>query len=431
MNDKISSKAKQELARLSRRRFLRLASAGTCGAAIHGLIPSSSSWLALAEPATRTALSPNSILIVVNLSGGCSYNIAPVYHGTYRDRNPTISYGPEDSLALNAEQGLHPSLTALKSVYDEGRMALVNMVGYPNPNRSHDESTNIWFSAMRSMSASVGGWGARLTCQMDSIFSGISLGGSNLLISGDCNPPRSYGSLDTNAFGERGISGMSSTHKTFFQATRDSMIADAAATDKESLLFVRGQIDNLSSSLQVIQQATSRALPNIAPVTFPNSGFGNACRDAAKLINAPELRTRFIFLQRGGFDTHSGERAALTGNLTDVNAGLAGLIAVAKAANRWQDVTIVTMSEFCRTFENGSQGTDHGHAAPMLVAGGSIRGGVLTPTPTPAETSGREYYHGYHIDFRSVFAEITAAMGANPAVIFPEAFQFSSLGIIT
>ncbi len=411
--------------RFSRRGFLRTLTAGTCGAAIHNVISPYDNMLALAQGQS------SKVIIVVNMSGGCSYNITPIYHGTYRDKNPTISFSPEDSLPISAEQGLHPSLTGLKSIYDEGRLAVLNMVGYPNPNRSHDESTDIWHRGTRLTGASNGGWGARLTCQMNTIFGGVSLGGTNLITTGDCNPPRSFASLDQNAFGERSLSGASAENAEFLRNIRENVNYESLAPEgADNYNYLKAQNDNLSISLQSIKAATVKALPDITPVTFPNSSFGRSCRDAAKLINAPELGSNFIYLQRGGFDTHAGERAALTGNLNDINGGLTALIASAKAMNRWQDVVIITMSEFCRTFENGSQGTDHGHAAPMLIAGGAVRGGILSPVPTAEETAVRDYYRDYHLDFRGVFHEAVQFLGYDPLPVFPEAFRYSGIGII-
>ena len=409
---------------VNRRQFLKLLGATTCGTAIHNVISPYENMIALAQSGGGSK-----VFIIVNLAGGCPYNITPVYHGAYRDTNPTISYGPENSIALSAEQGLHLSLTGLGTIWNEGHLALMNLVGYPNPNRSHDESTDIWFRGMRQMSAATGGWGARLTCQMSTIFGGVSLGGGNLLITGDCNPPRAFASLDQNAFGESGLWGASGENTLHMRMTRDNINTEAVAGN-DNQLYVKAQADNLQGSLETIRTATNRALPNIAPIQFPNSGFGNSCRDAARLLNAPELGTQFIFLQRGGFDTHAGERQALTNNLNDINGGLQALIATAKALGRWEDVVIVTMSEFCRTFENGSQGTDHGHAAPMLVAGGSVRGGILSPVPTAQETLSQEYYHNYHVDFRGVFHEIIQFMGYDPNPIFPEAFSYTRLGVM-
>lgn len=406
----------------NRRDFLRMVSAGTCGALAHRVLSPMNGMLAFAQPVAAD-LGPNPIFVLVNLSGGCSYNITPLYTGVYRDRNPNVSFSEAQSLPLSSEQGLHPSLTGLKQVYDEGRLAVVNMVGYPNPNRSHDESTAIWHRGARNGAGSSGGWGARLTCQLGSAFGGISLGGANVLTSGDCNPPRSFGNLSN--FGESNF--MGGTESTeWLRITRQNMLLSAEAPTTASKAHVLGNINALDASLALVRQHTSAPLP----VTFPNTGFGNRCRDAARLMMAsPALGTQFIYLEIGGFDTHSEERPRLTSLLSQLNAGLTALMDCAKALGRWEDLTIITMTEFSRTWENSSQGTDHGHAVPMLVMGGRVAGGIKTPPPTAAEISERNFLAGHHVDFRSIFVETVRAMRLNPDAVFTEGYRFTPLGL--
>ncbi len=406
----------------SRRDFLRVLGAGTCGALIHQALTPYDSMMAYAFPANAAALGPVPVMIVVNMAGGCSLNISPLYTGVYRDRNPTISYGPENSLALTSEQGLHPSLTGFKSVYDEGHLALINMVGYPNPNRSHAESAEIWFRGGRDNSAAVsGGWGARLTAQMGSTFGGISLAGSNVLIQGEVNPPRALGDLDN--FGEYSFWGENNT--SWLREARTNNRIDSILSSNEPQQFVRGQMDKLDSSMQTIQSATQGNPPG----TFPNTGFGGMCKDAARLINAPQLGVQFIFLELGGFDTHSGERQALTNRLNELNGGITALVSSIKAMGRWNSTTIITMSEFGRTIgENGSQGTDHGHGNAMFVLGGAVNGGIKTPAPNASELAG-DYISGYHVHFAQPFRETVAAMGLDPNAVFPAASSSNYLGL--
>ncbi len=408
---------------MSRRKFLRNVAAGTCGAAIHSAVSPWGKMLAFADPLRANATLP--VMIIVNLSGGCSYNICPLYGGTYRDLNPTISYGPENSLALDDQQGLHPAFTGLKAIYDEGSLGVINLVGYPEPNRSHDESAQIWWRGSRMKNAAAGGWGARLTCQLGSIFGGVSLSGANVLIQGDCNPPRAFG--DLNDFGEDSFWGGSDGTK-WLRDSREAVLSLSGASLSENQAYVRESMDSLQRSLDIVRQQTQAAPPG----TFPNTGFGRLCRDAAKLVQAQSLGTQFIYLEHGGFDTHSDERTRLTQLLTELNGGLTALAASLKAMGRWNDAMIYTMSEFCRTFENGSQGTDHGHAGPMIVMGGRVKGGVKSPVPTNLETaSANGYYHQYHVDFRDPFAAGIRAMGLNPTPVFSETGGISTLDLFS
>jgi uncharacterized protein (DUF1501 family) len=404
---------------VSRRKFLKMMAAGTCGAVAHGMISPFQDILAYAAPDAF----PSRILVLVNFAGGCSYNIAPPYGAAYRDKNPTISYGPQNSLALSSEQGLHPSLTGLKSLYDEGSLAVLNLVGYPNANRSHDESMDVWFRGLRNGSAGTGsGWFARASEQSSSTFAGVSLGGSNLLIQGGANPPRAFG--DLNNFGERGFwCGGSCTE--WLKISRDNVMGAADAPAHASHALVKGAIDRLNVSLETIRRETNITLP----VTFPTTGFGQSCRDAAKLIAARSLGVRLIYLQLGGFDTHAGERQSLTQLMNTFNGGITALVQTLKSLGRWGDVSIITMSEFSRTHENGSNGTDHGHSGPMFVLGGNVNGGVLTPAPSGAEYAQRAYFLDYHLDFRQVFRQAVAQMGFNADAIFPESISSRALSL--
>lgn len=405
--------------RIDRRKFLKMISAGTCGAALHNVLSPYAGMLAYAAPAGTAALmGPNPVFILVNLAGGASYNITPIYHGTFRDKMPTLSYSESQSIPLTPEQGLHPALSSLLPIYQEGKLALLNLVGYPNPNRSHAESTDIYFGGARQVSALVSqtGWAARLQCQLASSLSAISLGGTNLLIEGDCKPvPRSFGDLSNLTDGS--LQG-DTNESTLIRMTKDSMLATAPAPKNERQAKVRDAMIDWDSSVAYLGQYL-RAVPSGA--SFPNTDFGRRCRDAARLLNSPQVPVRFIYLETGGYDTHEGERNALTSRLQELGGGLSALINAAKLANRWNDVCIVTMSEFSRTFENDSGGTDHGHAAPMFVIGGGVNGGrIVSPTPSVAQTNANGYYRDIHIHFVQVFSEVIRAMGYDAARVFLE-----------
>lgn len=425
----------------SRRKFLKLATAGTCGALIHKAVTPYESMFAYG------AVNTNKVLIVINFGGGASYNTAPIYNGVYRDKNPTISFGPEAPSLMNGptgshfltdEQGLHPALTGLKTIWDQGNLALINMAGYPNPNRSHDESTQIWFRGMRSGGLSNGGsagWAARLTCQLGNAYSGLSLAGSNLLVSGGCNPPRAYNNIAQ--LGDTYIKDDSSSGlwANLSRANVKIMLDARDAASNPSRNIITNGITAAESSIKVLKNEVAKGLPETNPdgseISF-GGGFGSRCEEAAKMITATSLGVQFIFLEMGGFDTHSDERDRLSGLMGNFNRGITALYQTLShpAVDRWKDVTIITMSEFCRTFENDSQGTDHGHAAPMFVFGGGVKGGIKSPTPTAAEVAAANgYFHNYAVDFREPFYGAISKMGLDPSLVFPEAFNLKNLDL--
>lgn len=390
----------------SRREFLKVMTAGTCGALAHQIL--NPGFAAYADP--LGALNNNRVFVLINFSGGVSYNIAPPYVGAYRDRNPTISYGSSDSLVLNDSQGLHPSLTALHSVWQEGGLAVLNLIGAgPRQSRSHDEATTQWFRAKSE--GVTDGWGAKLTTQLQSSFGGISLSGSNDLVRGGTNPPRVIGSL-TN-LGESSIF-WSSEATQFLKMTRTNIVNVSSHPSNPGYDYARESLLKFQATAELLSSYANVSLP----VSFPNTGLGNRLRDAARLIVAP-IGVRFIYVELGGFDTHAGERAALTSRLNEYGGAINSFIQCLKQLGRWNDVVIASMSEFCRTMENSSQGTDHGAAGPLFVFGGLVKGGQKTPAPTASDIGNYQYIRNSHGTFAQVYAEILSEfMGLNPQSVF-------------
>lgn len=396
----------------SRRSFLKLVSSGTCGAMVHRMLAPASGILALARPLEAHAAG-NKIMVIINLSGGCSYNIASSLSTGYQTRNPTVSYNATTGLQITEDQVLHPSLTGLKTVWDQGNLALINLVGYPNPNRSHDESTAIWHSGSRSMGGGIEGWGARLTSQMASAFGGVSLAGSNVFVKGGVNPPRVVS--DLNSFGERPFL-WNDTEASFLRDTRSMMMIDENAPTNEAEQYSQDSLIRLQGNIESLKQIGSQTLP----VTFPNTGLGSRLRDAAKLIaSGGTLNTQVIYTEQGGYDTHSDERTRQAQLLGEFNAAVTAFVNCMKALNLWNDVVICTMTEFTRTMENNSRGTDHGAAGPLFVMGGQVRGGQKGPAPTDSDVAGYEYIRAKHFNFSQVYGEVIAYMGFDPAKAFP------------
>ena len=385
----------------SRREFLKVLAAGTCGGLAHQLLTPTDSFMAFADPLFGAASANNNrVFVLFNFSGGISYNLLPIYHARYRARNPTISYGPENSLPMNATQGFHPSLTALKAVYDTGQLAAMNLIGAgPRQSRSHDEATTQWHTQQGSPMGAASGWGAKLTSQLQSAFGGVSFAGANNLVRGGTNPPRVLGSL--SSLGENQIL-YNQDDALQLQMVRTNIISQYAATNAAQH-YVTESILKLQSNVELLRQYAALQLP----VVFPNTNLGRKFADAARLIAAgPALNVKFIYLDQGGYDTHSGERNSLTNNLNEFNGAINAFINTMKNMGRWNDVVIANMSEFTRTMENSSQGTDHGMAGPQMILGGLVKGGQKTPVPTEAEVGTAEFIRASNGTFAQVFSEI-------------------------
>ena len=398
----------------TRRDFLKLVSSGTCGAMVHRMLAPAAGLIALARPLEAHAAT-NKILLITNFSGGCSYNIASPLSGVYQTRNPTVSYNATTGLQITNDQVLSPALVGLKSLWDEGNLALVNLVGYQNHNRSHDESTTILHSGDRSMGGNMQGWGARLTEQMTSAFGGVSLAGSNVFIKGGTNPPRAIS--DLSSFGESPVF-FDNNDAAFLRDIRTGVLVDQRDAQNEAEQYTKDSLVRLQGNVESLKQIGATTLP----VTFPNTGFGSRLRDAARLVAAGStLNTQVIYAEQGGYDTHSDEKPRQLQLLTEYNAAITAFVACMKALGRWNDVVICTMTEFTRTMENNSKGTDHGAAGPLFVFGGAVKGGQRGPAPTDSDVGTNEYIRARHFNFAQVYGEVVAQMGFDANKVFPYA----------
>jgi uncharacterized protein (DUF1501 family) len=421
----------------SRRTFLKGVAATTCGSCVHAISPlSKGGFIAWAGPQpAQSAVLANPLLILVNLDGGCSYNITPIYTGAFRDRNPRISYGPESSIPLTSDQGLHPSLTGLKPVWDEGNLAVLNLVGLNDltgKTRSHDEGANIRLTGITNVDevkAGKPGWVVNMSAHFGEPFSGIAINSSRSALGGGANPPLSITTLDQ--LGEKLFIRTEVGDWTRF--TRNAVMVAGGPAESPNQAMIRNTMTNVDNAFAELgrqtQPVTLPTIPNPFDLSRDGTGFIRACRDAAKLILASSLRVRFIYLEHRGFDTHGEELHTLTDLLNTLNNGLTPLIQTIKAIGRWNDTVIATLSEFCRTHENATMGSDHGGPGPMLVMGGRVKGRQVNPIPSVTQINNGDYINEAAIDFRPVFGEIITAMGLDVLEIFPYRFVSQAINL--
>jgi uncharacterized protein (DUF1501 family) len=425
----------------SRRTFLKGLAATTCGSCVHAISPfSNGGYIAWAAPEpAQSGVLANPLLILVNLDGGCSYNITPIYTGAFRDRNRRISYGPENSIPLTGDQGLHPSLTGLKPVWDEGKLAVLNLVGLNDPTgvtRSHDEGANIKLTGITNVAEVKAGlkpgWVVNMSAHFGEPFSGITINSSRSSLMGGSNPPLSINTLDT--LGETTF--IRQEVGDWTRWTR-SAILDAGIRDPAPIPPNQAMIRN---TMAKVDRDFAELGRQIAPVTLPTvanpfdltqdaSGFIRACRDAARLAITTSLKVRFIYLEHRGFDTHGDEKGPLTDLLNTLNKGLTPLIQTLKASGRWDSSVIATLTEFGRTHENGTAGSDHGASTSMFVMGGKVKGRQVNPVPSVTQINRGDFFTDAAIDFRPVFGEIVTAMGLNKDAIFPYTFVSQPIGL--
>lgn len=323
------------------------------------------------------------LLVLVELKGGndALNTVVPYADDTYHRLRPRIAIRPEEVLKLDARTGLHPALKPLEPLWQEGELAIVQGVGYPDPNLSHFRSIEIWDTASRSDQYLGEGWLARAFAAhpVPAPFAagGVAVGGADM------------GPL---AGAARAIA---LTQPEVF--LRQARLARPVGAGRNSAL------DHILKVEAGIVEAAARLDTGAQFATeFPRGQFGNAVRVAAQLAANPS-GVAAIRLSLAGFDTHQNQPAIHQRLLGELAAGLVALKGALVEAKRWGSTLVMTYAEFGRRpQENNSNGTDHGTAAAHFITGGRVKGGLYGEAPRLAELEGGNLRHG--VDFRSLYA---------------------------
>lgn len=398
---------------LSRRKFLQLLGSGAIAATIDAYANPVERVTAYADP----LLGQNASGVIINyfLAGGPSRISVQEYNDLFRQKYPTLHFDPEDSIPLNSEFGLHPSLPYFKELYDAGEMSVLLETGYGGRiNRSHDGSTRIMNLGAQD---GITGWGSRLVAtEARNPFGGFCFRANDWSRGGNVGIGGDFGSK----FRENRYS--YGTFQEQFETLRNQMVS-AEFAEKERK-FAKGN-KNAQYVLESMYKGVENAeyllstldtdLPDI-DVDFPNNSVGRQCRETAALILSAIPVKAFQMVQ-GGFDTHTNAGPRNANLFRQMNEGLEPLIKTLKAANKWQNTTIFIFGEFGRTFENGAAGDDHGHAQPMFVlSGAGLRQGIFGESLV--STARRRYVEYKNFDFRQAILEAAIKHGFSTDNLF-------------
>lgn len=339
----------------------------------------------------------NKVVVVLQLSGGNDglNTVIPFRNDVYYKLRPQLGITPEKALHITDEVGLHPSLTAFKSLYDEGNLGIMNNVGYPNPDRSHFRSMDIWHSASKSDEYWHQGWVGRYldaqcngcdkptqAIEIDDVLSLALKGkGNNGIAVKD--PRRLYGTSNENFFKEV----MKQHHQREHEQPVDYLYKTMAQT--------------LSSADYIFKQ--SKLHPTSA--TYPKTDLGNNLKTIASLIFS-EINTKVYYVSLGSFDTHVGQDDRQSRLFKDMNDAVLAFTNDLKANGRFDDVLLFSFSEFGRRVaQNASNGTDHGTANNMFfISGGLQQKGLINAMPDLNNLKDGDLEHS--VDFKNVYATI-------------------------
>lgn len=344
------------------------------------------------------------VLVVVQLGGGNDglNTVVPYGMPEYYRARPTLAIRENQALKLGGADGLglHPNLSGLMELHDDGLLAVVQGVGYPNPNRSHFTSMDIWHSAdPRNPNAS--GWIGRY---FDNQCNGtptpdqaVSLGSeAPRALIGDRTQPVNFQTPELFRWiGEDLEASMKEPYERLNRSDES-----VGGTDDSQLAFLtRTSLDAQVSSERIREAVRQRPL-----VAYPRNPLAQQLQMVAAMIRAG-LSTRVYYTTLGGFDTHSQQAGAHANLMESLGSSLRAFQQDLKAQGNDGRVLTMTFSEFGRRVgENGSRGTDHGTAAPMFLMGSMVKPGVLNRHPSLSDLAEGDLR--YTTDFRSVYAAV-------------------------
>ncbi len=342
----------------------------------------------------------NRCLLIVNLQGGNDGLNCVVPHGDarYYQMRPSIAVPSSDVLAIDAQTGFNPQMRSLKSLYDRGLVAVVQSVGYPNPDHSHFRSTEIWQTAVPDKYEHTGWLGRYLdeaNLPKENLFNGVALAQvlPEVLVAGHVDVPaiaqiRGYGLL-----GDR---------------NRDERAAYGRVVNDTRLPFTSPYLAHVME-IEDHAQKGSEELPKLIagykPAgSYPATPLGRSLSLAAQIVGS-KTATRVIYVQHGSFDTHvsqKGTQDLLLGEFSDAIKAFYDDLA---AHGNDKRVLTMTFSEFGRRIqENASRGTDHGEGSPLFLIGGGVKGGLYGTSADLSDTNMGNVR--FQTDFRSVYATV-------------------------
>jgi len=323
------------------------------------------------------------LLVVVEMKGGNDglNTVVPYADDAYYELRPRLALARDTVLQLDARTGLHPALEPLMPLWQAGELAVVQGVGYPDPNLSHFRSIEIWDTASRSDQYLASGWLARAF---------------------DADPAPPGFAADGVAVGSLDMGPLAGATRAIVLNDPDQFLRQARLVRPPEGRSANPALEHILRVEADIAQAARRLSADVPLRTaFPEGAFGKAVRTAAQLA-ANRGGVAAIKLSLDGFDTHQDQPARQQRLLAELAAGLAALKNALVEIGRWDSTLLITYTEFGRRpRENASQGTDHGTANAQFVVGGRVRGGLYGAAPDFGALVGGNL--PFAVDFRSLY----------------------------
>jgi len=353
---------------VTRRGFLRGGALALVGTSV---IPAFLTRSVYAEVA-RAAVGKKKLVVVFQRGACDGLNVVvPYKEPNYYAMRPTIGIAQKDLLDLDGFFGLHPAMASMKPLFDSGHLAMVQAAGSPDPSRSHFDAQDFMESGTPGVKSTTDGWLNRaLQVEVEkgkpSVFRAVALGPEVPRTLAGRVPAIAVANLaDFSVAGKGAVAeGESTAFQSMYDESSDALLHGTGADTFEAV--------------KMLKATNPAGYVPAAGVVYPKSAFGNSLKQVAQLLKA-NLGVEAAFADVGGWDTHQNQGGAegqLAGRLRDFSDTIAAFWK--DMGDEAENVTLVTMSEFGRTArQNGTGGTDHGHANVMFVLGGQVKGGKV------------------------------------------------------
>tara|TARA_B100001142_G_C14310833_1_gene646554 strand:+ start:96 stop:1280 length:1185 start_codon:yes stop_codon:yes gene_type:complete len=342
-------------------------------------------------------------LVVVQLSGGNDYlnTIVPYGDDDYYDFRKTVRIDQSDVLQIDKMYGFNPHLSPIKSLYDQGKVAVINGIGYDNPNRSHFRSMDIWHTALPDEIGSEG-WLGRVIRELDpkseNVLTGVNFGrGLPRALGVRGVPVASVGNLETYGLftdmqdeAEKSLALRAFTHM-YGGIGKDSVMEYLGQTGRDAL-----------KGADILRTAPAKYSSTIE---YGNNSIAQNMKSMAQVLLA-DLGTRVFYTQHGSFDTHSGEIISHAKLWDEVSGAVADFYDDLKEHGRDEEVIVMIFSEFGRRIKDNGSGTDHGSGGVAFVIGSDINGGMYGQYPSIKQADQLEGDLRSNNDFRSTYSTI-------------------------
>ncbi|WP_338813939.1 DUF1501 domain-containing protein [Bernardetia sp. Wsw4-3y2] len=358
--------------------------------------------------AANSIKNSNKKLIIIQFSGGNDglNTVVPFRNDIYYKKRPQIAISKDEVIKLSDEQGLNPALLPLKKLYEEGEFTIINNVGYPNPDRSHFRSMDIWQTGSSSDEYLSTGWLGRY---LDKIYTENK--NAHFALEMD----------DTLSLALKGIkkSGFAAQDLNRLKRTTSTPIVKALLENQNNILksnlkphhdhshdeqvsYLYQTLSNTAASSEYLFEKNKVGK---ASANYPNDRFGKALQQVSKLISAGS-DSQIYYVSLNGFDTHANQKNQQERLFKSYAEGIEALRKDLKKTNDWNDTLIMTFSEFGRRVgENASRGTDHGTANVVFLAGGNLKKKQFVgqaPNLTDLDNGDLKF----KIDFRQIYSDI-------------------------